>query len=439
MSQSAQSEPERVEPGRLPARALAAVLAGRSAAWLSRRLGRGRGTTVGGHVARVIDPDLLARLTRGHQVVLVSGTNGKSTTARLTAEALGGAGTVGLNRGGANMTEGIVLAAAAGRRSRRFVFEVDESYLGRIAAQTTPSVLALLNLSRDQLDRVSEVARVAARWRADVAGLPSTTVVLANADDPLVAWAAEPAERTGSVLWLAPGGSAFRGDATLCPRCHALLTLEETGWSCTGCGVRRPEPVLWLDETGARHRDGRHWALPDTLPGRVNRANAMTALAVALVAGVDPDQALRRMSLVEAVDGRYERWALLGRQVRLLLAKNPAGWAELLDMLDPDAAVVVAVNARAADGRDTSWLWDVDFERLAGRAVGVSGDRRADVAVRLEVAEVDVRVCADIAETLAALPAGRVDIAANYTAMQDLRAVLEAGTRLPGRGGEDVG
>jgi lipid II isoglutaminyl synthase (glutamine-hydrolysing) len=168
--------------------------------------------------------------------------------------------------------------------------------------------------------------------------------------------------------------------------------------------------------------DGRRYELRLQLPGRVNRANAATALAVASLFGVDPAQAAPRLSEVASVAGRYAKVEREGRQLRLLLAKNPAGWLESFDMIEPHPPVVLSLNAREVDGFDTSWIYDVDFTSLAGRKVVVTGDRRTDLAVRLEVDGVDFIVVDDIRAAIAAVPPGPVEVVANYTAFQDIRA-----------------
>jgi UDP-N-acetylmuramyl tripeptide synthase len=170
---------------------------------------------------------------------------------------------------------------------------------------------------------------------------------------------------------------------------------------------------------------GSSWPIQLQLPGRANKANAATAAAIAASFGVPPQVALQRMQAVTAVAGRYDVVTHAERQLRLLLAKNPAGWLETFSLIDaPPAPVVLSVNARSADGTDTSWLWDVDYGRLAGHPIAVIGDRRLDLAVRLEVAGVDFRVCQTLEEAVGSCPPGRIEAIANYTAFQDLRRAV---------------
>ncbi len=380
---------------------------------------------IGGRVSLLVDRDALAHLGVGRQVSLVSGTNGKTTTTRLLAAALGTRGPVAINPQGSNLPPGLVAGLARAERGAAAALEVDEAWLGAAAAALHPATITLLNLSRDQLDRVAEVRRLAERWRAVVEATPGAHVV-ANADDPLVAWAASAAP-PDRVTWVG-AGQPWTGDAAGCPACGAAIVFGGSGWGCASCGLARPDPALrvtddaLVDESGESHR------LALALPGRANRSNAAMAAATARHLGLSLDEALAAMASTATVDGRYRRATVGGAEARLLLAKNPAGWLEVFDMLAPaPGPVVVVVNARIADGRDPSWLWDVPFERLAGRPVVASGERSRDVAVRLHYAEVDHRRIADPLEAVAALGSGPVDVAANYTALRDLDARLHRG------------
>ncbi|MGH9073726.1 MAG: Mur ligase family protein, partial [Acidimicrobiales bacterium] len=363
--------------------------------------------------------------------------------------ALAAGGPVVSNPSGANLPAGLVAALAGARQAQPGrtgaagapgatgapgALEVDEAWLGHVAAAVAPVAMALLNLSRDQLDRVSEVRRLGASWRKAVAGSPHTHVV-ANADDPIVAWAASAAAR---VTWVA-AGQPWRLDASACPRCEARIAFDGERWACASCGLGRPEPAAWLDGRSLALADGRRLPFGLALPGRFNRANAAVAAVTAEVMGVPLPRGLEAMGAVADVAGRYQvvETRAGGEPVaaRLLLAKNPAGWVELFDVLaPPPAPVVLAINARVADGRDPSWLWDVPFERLAGRPTVATGERRRDLAVRLRYAGVDHEVRADPLAALvaAARPADdqAVDVVANYTAFQDLRrAVGRSGRR----------
>ncbi|MER7774837.1 MurT ligase domain-containing protein [Streptomyces sp. NPDC096191] len=400
----------------LSPRAKIAVTAGKAVAAASRAAGRGSGSVIGGKVALRLDPDLLARLAQHLDVTLVSATNGKTTTTRLIAEALRAAGPVVSNALGANMPAGITSALAAGSDARYGVIEVDEKYLVGVAQATEPKCIALLNLSRDQLDRAAETRMLAENWREGLTG--SKAVIVANADDPLVVWAAS---SSPNVIWVA-AGQMWKDDAWSCPACGGVMQRPGDDWFCGECGFRRPTPSWALSGDHVLDPHGSAWPIHLQLPGRANKANAASSAAVAAVFGVPPQVALERMYQVQAVAGRYDVVQFQGRDLRLLLAKNPAGWLETFSLIDPPPTpVILSVNARGADGTDTSWLWDVDYTRLTGHPICVIGDRKLDLAVRLEVANQQFQVCEDLDQAVQMCPPGRIEVIANYTAFQDLR------------------
>jgi lipid II isoglutaminyl synthase (glutamine-hydrolysing) len=409
---------------RIPARTALAARAGMATAALSRGLGRGDGTVIGGRVSLLLDPRALARLGAGRWVGLVSGTNGKTTTTRYLAAALGTLGPVVTNPQGSNLPPGLVAGLSRSAPRTTAALEVDEAWLGIVAAALRPATLTLLNLTRDQLDRVAEVRRLSERWRGVVEANGDARVI-ANADDPLVAWAAQPA--TGRCTWVG-AGQPWIDDAAGCPSCGGRIDWIGPAWACGGCGFARPEPSLWLEGEELVEAEGRRHRITLGLPGRANRANAAMAAATASTHGVALGDALAAMAATTAVDGRYRRATLGGAEARLLLGKNPAGWVEVFDMLaPPPGPVVVVINARIADGRDPSWLWDVPFERLEGRPVAASGERARDLAVRLHYAGVTHRRIPDPLQAIGDLGPGPVDVAANYTALRDLDARLRHG------------
>jgi lipid II isoglutaminyl synthase (glutamine-hydrolysing) len=405
----------------LPVRTRLAAGAGLAVAGLSRRVGAGEGSVIGGRVLLAVDPGALERLAAGRTIALVSGTNGKTTTTRMLAAALETRGQVTTNSTGANLLSGLVTTLARGGSGEPAVLEVDEGLVPAAVAGLHPSVVLLLNLSRDQLDRIGEVRIPAQRWRAAMESAPSTAVV-ANADDPLVVWAAGLARQ---VTWVGTG-QRWRLDAFACPQCDEEIAWDAGGrWACTRCDLARPRPQLSLEGDEIVVADGRRLRLQLQLPGWANRANAAMAAAGAEVLGVDVADALAAMGDVAHVAGRYQVVSVASVRVRLLLAKNPAGWAEALDLIRPaPMPVVVGINARIQDGRDPSWLWDVPFERLQGRLVIATGERGRDLAVRLRYAEVEHRFVDGYLDALRATGASDVDLAANYTSFQDARREL---------------
>jgi UDP-N-acetylmuramyl tripeptide synthase len=386
-------------PTRLTIRARLAARAGGAAASVSRLAGRGDGSVIGGIVGLRLEPDLLSLLAAGRHVVLITGTNGKTTTTRFITAALSPLGSrIASNVYGANMEAGLTSALSRAPDAPIAVLETDEKYIPAMVKATRPEVVVLLNLSRDQMDRAAEIWLLARRWREALAAAPDCRVV-ANADDPLIAWAAASARQA---TWVA-AGQRWREDSWCCPNCGAHLQRDGDDWSCRECGLRRP-PVSWMlygDEV--IDPSGRSTPLELALPGRANRSNAVVALAGAEAFGVHVKQALEEIRKVTSVAGRYTQVSRRGTDIRLLLAKNPAGWLEALDVLaPPPVPVLLAVNAQGPDGRDTSWLWDVDYRRLRGRTVLVGGERRLDLAVRLEADEVPFQLVNDIDEAIGA-------------------------------------
>ncbi|MDR0432001.1 MAG: MurT ligase domain-containing protein [Bifidobacteriaceae bacterium] len=406
---------------RLTWRSRLAIAAGQLAAAASRALGRGRGYVVGGQIMVRISPNIIAELARGKRTALISATNGKSTTTRFVAEALRTLGPVAHNSTGANMAPGVATALASNRTAKSAALEVDEAHLPAVLQATKADAVVLMNLSRDQLDRGAEVTRLAKRWRAMLEAADWDPVVVANADDPLVAWACQPAR---NVRWVG-AGQWWRDDAVLCPACGHTLERDQTTWHCPACGLTRPQPTWQAERHAIVPPDGSRVPVQLRLPGRANVSNATMAAAAVDLWGIPPQVAVAAFAQVEDVDGRYIEAGVDGQRVRLLLGKNPASWTELIDIAGQDGhRLVVAINARGADGRDPSWLWDVPFERLAGQQVWAAGERRFDLAVRLDTAGLNVIGVAEdpLEAATRGASGGIVDVVANYTAFQAARA-----------------
>jgi UDP-N-acetylmuramyl tripeptide synthase len=358
-------------------------------------------------------PHLLEEVAAGRRVALVSATNGKTTTTRLLAEALRASGIpVASNHTGANMPAGVAAALGRDPEPRVAVLEVDERWVRKVVDPLGAEVLVLGNLTRDQLDRFGEVASIAEQWRAVCETHPDLAVV-ANASDPHVVWAAEAAR---TVTWVALG-APWRSDAATCPRCSALLDWTADRFACPACGFAQPEAKATL--TGEElDVDGVPVPLRLSVPGSWNRMNAALALTAAVAHfGVDPARAAEGIGAVEVISGRFSTRRLAdGRSATVLLAKNPAGWTEVLRWLGAqERSVVLAVNAHLADGRDPSWLWDVPYELLRGQPVAASGERALDVAVRLDYGGVEHLVEPDPLTAALRLPGDDVTVIASYT------------------------
>lgn len=431
---------------RMSLRSRIACQAADLATWASQKTGRGAGGMIGGLIANAIDPNLLAQLSQGRPTVLVTGTNGKSTTTRMLAHALASRYSVATNEGGDNMDAGVISALLAGRDKDVVALEVDELHVPNIAEKLDADVLVLLNLTRDQLDRVGEINKIERALRACVEARPDMTVI-ANCDDvqvTSVAWDAP------NVVWVS-AGAGFVGDSTSCPRTGGHIVRTEDDWYAVkklpdGREFRRPEPTWWVDKDGLGHAGegagagsgagsagtgntgagSRTLPMNLQLPGRANRGNAAQAIAAAVVMNVPVKDALRAAEEVTDVAGRYSLVEFEGRTLRLMLAKNPAGWQEALSMIDRGVdSVVIAVNGQVADGQDLSWIWDVRFEDFEGQQVLAAGERGTDLAVRLGYAGVRHTLIKDTVDAVLACPPGRVEVLANYTAFRDLKRELE--------------
>ena len=400
----------------LTIRGRAALAAGATARWASRVTGRGAGAMIGGLVAMTLDRSILSQLGQGRRSVVVTGTNGKSTTTRMTAAALATLGPVASNSEGANMDAGLVAALASARDAELAALEVDEMHVPHVSDAVSPSVIVLLNLSRDQLDRVGEINHIERTLRSGLARHPEA-VIVANCDDVLMTSAAYDSP---NVVWVAAGGS-WSGDSVSCPRSGEIIVRDGRDWRSTGTDFKRPSPQWWFDDTHIYGPDGLVLPMALALPGAVNRGNATQAVAAAVALGADPTAAVAAVSGVDEVAGRYRTVQIGSHTARILLAKNPAGWQEALSMVDKHAAgVVISVNGQVPDGEDLSWLWDVRFEHFEDTQVVAAGERGTDLAVRLGYAGVEHSLVHDTVAAIDSCPPGHVAVLANYPAFLQL-------------------
>jgi UDP-N-acetylmuramyl tripeptide synthase len=366
-------------------------------------------------------------------VVLVTGTNGKTTTTAMLAAALTASDRrVASNTTGSNLYRGLATALlAAGRATQDAVLEVDEAVLATAVQELRPRLVVLLNLTRDQLDRYHEVGGLARRWRAAVAALDPGSMVVANGGEPPTAWVAQAAPST---LLVRVTGAGPGRDHVGCPACGNLLSQAGSGsYGCGHCGWA-PGPVSVRVERDGHHASldglGGRWSVRLPLASDGSALDVAAAWAAATRLGVEPAAALAAIAGIGTVQGRYATCCWRGVRVRLLLAKNPAGWDETLSAADDRRrAAVVAVNAGIPDGRDTSWLWDVDMTRLRDRPlVTATGQRAEDVALRLEVAGVPCRIVQPLAEAIeraGGRPGQReVDLFADYTSFRQARELI---------------
>jgi len=411
------------------ARLTAATMAGRVAGVASRLARQGTGASIRGKVMLKLDPSALSKLLAGKRIAVVSGTNGKTTTTHFLAAALRESLPAGTNRlvhnaDGANLHHGLASALSQHPDADIAILETDERVVGDVIRLGRPEVLVLLNFSRDQLDRHHEIKSLGRSWRTALADAGQDgPVVVANADEPLVVWAAVAAKQ---VIWV-DTSTSWTQDSSLCPECDANLIRIQPDprsglggdWYCTSCDLARPKGDYRVESGTIVDQTQQVWDPQLSVPGVFNVSNAACALAAAELMGVDPRTALRGMRTVTSPAGRFATARFGTTTARLLLAKNPAGWAEALPLAQTQT-VVLAIDSAAADGRDVSWLWDVDYERLAGRTVIATGRRAQDLAVRLRYAEVEYRCIPDLAAALAD-HSEPVDVIATYTPFQRLR------------------
>jgi UDP-N-acetylmuramyl tripeptide synthase len=385
---------------------------------------------IGGLVAMTLDKSILAQLGAGRRTVVITGTNGKSTTTRMTAAALATLGAVATNAEGANMDAGLVSALALAPDAGLAALEVDEMHVPHVSDAVNPEVIVLLNLSRDQLDRVGEINHIERTLRAGLARHPEA-VVVANCDDVLMTSAAYDCP---NVVWVAAGGG-WANDSVSCPRSGEVIVRDASHWYSTGTGLdvgpggppafKRPSPQWWYDEVNLYGPGGLTLPMRLSLPGTVNRGNAAQAVAAAVALGADPAAAVAAVSTVDEVAGRYQTVQMGEHTARILLAKNPAGWQEALSMVDKSAdGVVISVNGQVPDGEDLSWLWDVNFEHFEGVPVVAAGERGTDLAVRLGYAGVPHTLVHNTVEAITSCPKGHVEVVANYTAFLQLTRTL---------------
>jgi UDP-N-acetylmuramyl tripeptide synthase len=442
-----------------------------------RLAGRGGGTALPGLVAGYLDPNLLDKLARRLPAgtIVVAGTNGKTTTSRMLAAMLTAAGRrIVHNRAGSNLVRGI--SAAFAEQMSLFgpgeaeigVIESDENAFPDVVRRVQPRLVVLLNLFRDQLDRYGELETVAEHWRPAIAALPPETTIVVNADDPNLAALVRETRAKVVTFGLEIEGHRLpdlphASDAAVCRTCETrfvydALYLSHLGnYRCPNCGARRPRLHMAVDELHLDaeqlrmvvrdERPGNHardLAIQANMPGLYNAYNALAAVAAAKVLGVRDDAIVRALGEYKAAFGRLERVAYRDRHLTLALAKNPVGFNEVLRMLTSSGTplttpLAIGINDLDADGRDVSWLWDVDFEVLADprhtARVFALGIRGHDMAVRLKYAGVaDDRLVPVLAgmpldaalERIVEItePGDRIFVLLTYTAMLQLRQAL---------------
>ena len=433
---------------------MAAQIVARAARWS----GRGGGTTLPGRVLLAVCPSAIALLGArlSARSVLVSATNGKTTTTAMAAAALRPHHRLAHNRAGANLASGVASTLVGEPAAELGLLEVDEAALPRLARELEPRALVLGNLFRDQLDRYGELETVAEGWRTALATLDSSTVVLANADDPRIVdvVAGRPNVRLfglndPSVGVERPGHASDARTCFVCgePLSYELAYVGHLGdWRCSSCDARRPAldyRAESIEEHGLESvsftfaTPDRATALELAIPGLYNVYNALAAAALAHTLGLSVDEIASALGEFRPAFGRLERIPVGEKSLLLLLAKNPAGANEVVRTLsrgETAPTTVIALNDEIADGRDVSWIWDVDFELLMPHTERViaTGSRAEELALRFkyggfpaEQLEVEPELDRALDRGLEATPPGRqLAVIPTYTAMLALQRLL---------------
>jgi UDP-N-acetylmuramyl tripeptide synthase len=441
----------------MSARLAVETLAARAAARLSRLAGTGGGTTIPGKLLWKLDPGaidaLASRLPDG--AALVSATNGKTTTTAMVAEILRGR-RLAWNSSGANLVSGIASTLLDSRDAELGLLEVDEGALPEVARRVRPRALLLANLFRDQLDRYGELEHIAERWRDCVAALPDDSLLIVNGDDPQVGDLGRERERTVAFGLDDPAhareGLQHAADSRYCVRCGRPYLFEAAyvghlgDYRCPACGHARPPLSVVAREIELDGLAGASFSLETPagavrvrlpLPGLYNVYNAVGAAALAQALGAPLAEIRTGLERFGAAFGRSERIAVADKSLLVLLIKNPAGANEVVRTLEDAGApalLLIALNDAIADGKDVSWIWDVDFEPLlaAAERVIASGDRAAELALRCaygglpeETLEVQPSLEAALDRGLELTPAGgELVVLPTYTAMLALRRIV---------------
>ena len=375
-------------------------------------------------------------------MILIAGTNGKTTTSLMIKAILEAHGeTVVHNASGANLLNGIVSILVTVRGKKDWgVFEVDENALTQVIKSIkfvkSKVIIVLLNLFRDQLDRYGEVDSIAQKWQKAFGQLSGNTTVVANADDPLITAICEDLKAKKVYVGI-ENPSLYRKnmqhatDTIYCPKCGTRLTYggvyySHLGkWSCGSCGFTHPEVTLTMKD------------YQSPIEGVYNHYNAISAAAVGELLQIDSTCIQDALALFTPAFGRMEHMTVRGKNVRIVLSKNPTGFNESLQTyLDSHdkGPVLLLLNDRIPDGTDVSWIWDVDFELLDGqkREIIVSGDRTYDMAIRLKYALTNMRrvTVTDNLPSSIDIALSKIDkhetlwILATYSAMLDVRKIL---------------
>ena len=431
----------------------------KAAGWISRALGLGGGTTIPGMILLKLRPHALQEMAQElEEIIVISATNGKTTTARMVSHAVHESGiSFVANTSGANLSSGITTALLQRNPDERFgIFEVDEAALPELIPQIRPTVIVLMNLFRDQLDRYGELETTIQKWKEMIESLPETTKLIINADDPALAYLGSLHQNVEFFgLELTDYGSEtipHAADSLHCQKCDSSLIFQQVTighlghWECQNCGFRRPNPSFTGDKINLKGLNGSEFIagskkdsleIQIPLAGIHNAYNALTAYATCSTIDISPTKIQRGLSTISAAFGRNEIINFDGTELMIMLAKNPAGANQNLKTLlleEGNMHLAILLNDRTADGKDVSWIWDVDYEIILDRisSLTISGDRAYDLALRFHYSgfpATSMHIAPSIQKLLEHLKStikidGRAIVLPTYTSMLDLRAGL---------------
>ncbi|MBI4080354.1 MAG: DUF1727 domain-containing protein [Candidatus Levybacteria bacterium] len=362
---------------------------------LSKQANIGHGSTWPGHIALRVNKSIINELIEKNniKIILIAGTNGKTTTSKMLKSILEKAGFRVLhNASGANLLNGIASAlllhaSTTGKLPYDYaIFEIDENIFPVVVKHLIPAYVMLMNIFRDQLDRYGEVRSIADKWKSAMETLPRSTKFILNADDPMIAWLGSGAKNDISYFGVADSQKKemeHAADTIYCPNCNTKLTFTSVVfshlgvWECSKCFLKRPKPTIQS-----------YSFYP--LPGSYNRYNVHAAVLTARMIGVNEASIKLGLEGFEPAFGRYETITYRDKKIKILLSKNPTGFNASLRAVQEEKAkyILFALNDQIADGTDVSWIWDVDFEEfLPGfTEVFVSGNRAFDMGLRLKYA-----------------------------------------------------
>ncbi len=358
---------------------------------ISKSLNLGNGKTLPGKLILKLYPNAIEKLSKNKQIFCVSGTNGKTSTTRFLANAIAGTQLVVSNETGSNLPQGIVVALVEAhlKNISIVVLEVDELHLANRAQELNPAGILLLNLSRDQLDRMHEVGRVANQWAKSFSKL-SNTIVIGNLDDPYISYVLDSVPQKIAISF----GGRLHIDGAVCPKCSNYLNWEGNNYSCV-CGLSNQSSVFYSSKNSSEI----NYYLVKTLLSEFKFK----------IPEFDTKQLERRKQI-----------EIRGRILNARLAKNPESWSEALAGVKSNQIILI-LNSRLVDGFDISWIWDISFEKLKGRNIVITGDRAVDLSFRLHIEGIESEMKTNLKEAVEVFPINsEIEVLAVYTAFQDL-------------------